>query len=86
LELWVIDISEGEPRWLTSFEPSRVFMSQFLPYFDQYALSHRIWSPSSDALIVPMQEDDRSRLYVVPVDGGNALPVASGDIGFWSNN
>ncbi|MGB3716324.1 MAG: hypothetical protein WA996_18025 [Candidatus Promineifilaceae bacterium] len=86
LELWVIDISEGEPRWLASFEPSRVFVSQFLPYFDQYALSHRIWSPDSDALIVPMQEGDRTRLYVVPVHGGEAVPLANGEIGFWSNN
>lgn len=86
LELWVIDISERDPRWLASFEPSLIFLSQFLPYFDQYALSHRLWSPGSDALIVPMQEGDRTRLYVVPVDGSEAVPVASGDIGFWSSS
>lgn len=86
LELWVFDLSNSESRWLASFEPSPGFMSQFLPYFDQYALSHRLWSPNSDALILPMREGDRSRLYIVPADGGKAFPLASGEIGFWSAN
>jgi len=84
LELWTINVTSSETRWLATFEPTRVFLTQFLPYFDQYALSHRLWSPASDALIIPMQESNRSRLFVVPMNGDEPYPIADSQIGFWS--
>ncbi len=85
LELWVIDISSQEPRRLTTFEPSRVFVAQFLPFFDQYALSHRLWSPASDALVIPIRDGESSLLYIVPANGESPTPVGPGSIGFWSH-
>jgi len=84
LELWVIDLATGDSRWLSAFEPSGLFVSQFLPYFDQYALSHRLWSPSSDALIIPIMESDGSHLYLVPINGEEPVQIGDGEIGFWS--
>jgi len=85
LGLSVVDVESGETTLLTIFEPSTVFMNQFLPFFDQYALSHRIWSPDSSALILPMEDSqDRDFIVVVPVDGGDPLPIATGVAAFWS--
>jgi TolB protein len=84
LELWVIDLATGDSRWLIEFEPSRPFLSQFLPYFDQYALSHRLWSPNSDALLIPLMDSDGSHLYLIPINGEEPIPIADAEIGFWS--
>jgi TolB protein len=55
-----------------------------LPYFDQYALSHRLWSPDSSALVLPIQVQDEARIFVVPVSGGQPQEIAVGDMAFWS--
>ncbi len=62
------------------------FGSQVLPFFDQYALSHRIWSPDSGAIVLPVREDDGNTILVVPVNGGRPYRLADGDIAFWSHN
>jgi TolB protein len=38
-------------RQYTTFLPSRELLQNYLPFFDQYAQSHRIWSPESDAFV-----------------------------------
>jgi TolB protein len=87
LNLWVLNLDEEEPRSLITFEPTDVFLNQFLPFFDQYALSHRLWSPDSTALVLPIQdEDDQNVLVVVPVDGDEPQVIAEGEVGFWSQN
>lgn len=95
LDLWLIDVASdpaalypappsGERR-LASFQPGQLFTAQFLPFFDQYALSHRLWSPASDALVLPVQEADGSeRVYVFPIDGSPPYGVTEGMMGFWS--
>lgn len=64
--------------------PSPLWVNQFLPFFDQYALSHRIWSPASDAIVLPMLgPDGTSRVVVVGLDG-TQREVAAGDMPFWN--
>lgn len=82
--LHVVDLATGENRLLAQYTPTFTFLSQFLPYFDQYAHSHRIWSPDSRALVLPMRIDGRNRIVVVPIDGSPFTPIASGDMPFWS--
>ena len=55
-----------------------------LAYFDQYALSHRVWAPDSSSILLPeVLPDGMTRLTVRFPDGGP--PVAlDGEIGFWS--
>lgn len=84
LSLWLADVESRQSRLLLSFEPSTVFLRQFLPFFDQYSLSHRLWSPDSQALVIPLVESGTERLYVIPVDRREIWPVAEGSVGFWS--
>ena len=85
LDLAIVDVASGQSRTLASFRPTDPFLSQFLPYFDQYALSHRIWSPASDALVLPMV-DDRGQpgIFVVSQEGGAPRRIADGVVAFWS--
>lgn len=85
LDLWLIDVASGEERRLASFQPSLIFVAQFLPFFDQYALSHRLWSPASDALALPVREADGSeRIYIFSLDGTSPRPLADGVMSSWS--
>jgi TolB protein len=82
--LFVVDVMTGEGLQLAAFRPTLTFLTQFLPYFDQYALSHRLWSPDSSALVLPIQVQDEARIFVVPVSGGQPQEIAVGDMAFWS--
>jgi TolB protein len=62
-----------------------LFVSQFLPFFDQYALSHRLWSPDSSALVLPARVEGASQIMLFPADGGEPRPVAPGSMAFWSH-
>jgi TolB protein len=85
LRLWVVDVASGQQRLLSTFRPSEIFLRQFLPFFDQYALSHRLWSPASDAIVLPMVgANGASGIYVVSVESGEATRVADGTMAFWS--
>ena len=85
MELWVVDIATGNSRLLTTFTPTPIFLLQFLPFFDQYALSHRLWSPDSTALVIPTLQDETPHLMVVPVNGGSPEVLRVGDMAFWSH-
>jgi TolB protein len=66
-----------------------------LPFYDQYALSHRIWAPDSRHLTlsgfiadagqsVPRGEDD-THVYVIDAEGRDApKAVGQGVMAFWS--
>jgi TolB protein len=89
--LWSVDIEQGEHRLIVTFEPVDTFVNHLLPFFDQYALSHRIWSPDSDAIVLPMmaggdEGNERADIYVVPMSrrGGPPRPIAEGTMAFWS--
>ncbi len=85
LNLSVVDVASGVSERLTTFAPSPLFVGQYLPFFDQYALSHRVWSPASDALALPMLVGDgvTPQIVVVPLRG-EPQPVAPGDMPSWS--
>jgi TolB protein len=86
LGLSIVDVESGDTSLLTVFEPSTVFLNQFLPFFDQYALSHRLWSPDSNALVMPMENAEGSNfIVVVPVDGSDPYAIAPGVAAFWSH-
>jgi TolB protein len=82
--LWVADVASGESRQLLTFLPTALYVSQFLPFFDQYALSHRVWSPDGRSLVLPVQEPEADVIYVVSTADGRTRAVAEGAIGFWS--
>ena len=69
LALWVVDVESGLGQQRLVFRPTAMYLTQFLPFFDQYALSHRIWSPDSAALVLPIAGDtpQEDTIYVVPI-------------------
>ena len=63
---------------------SSAFMSQFIPYFDQYAFSHQLWSPDSNTFVLPLRSGRQSEVTLVDARNGRTTPLAEGSIGFWS--
>ena len=65
--------------------PVSDFVNQILPYFDQYALSHRLWAPDSASIILPLVDSSGgTQIVVVPADGTDSRPIADGVSGFWN--
>ena len=62
-----------------------LFVNELLPYFDQYALSHRLWAPDSASILLPVVDaSGRTQVTLVPADGTDSRPIAEGVSGFWS--
>lgn len=84
-DLSVIDVESGQGQVILSgYEPTLLFITQFMPFFDQYALSHTIWSPDSKSLVIPFSDDGTPRIGVVPAEGGQLRVLTEGVIAFWS--
>ena len=50
-----------------------------------YALSHRIWSPDSASIALPLVgEGGVSQIFVIRADGSDFRRVADGTAAFWS--
>ncbi len=81
--LRVVDVATGLRRELGRFTPSPLFLNQYMPFFDQYARSHRLWSPASDALVLPVLDGGVSVLTVFGLDGG-VRTLGSGDMPAWN--
>jgi TolB protein len=84
LALKVIDVDAETVRPLGVFTPSPLFLLQYLPFFDQYARSHRLWSPASDALVVPALDDDGVPTLVRFGVDGDVRPLVPGDGPAWN--
>jgi TolB protein len=62
-----------------------MFAFQLIPYFDQYALSHRVWSRDSRSIALPVADGDApTRIVAFPADGSAPKPIADGVAAFWS--
>ncbi len=83
-QLWVKDVSTTETHLLGAFRPGNLFITQFLPFFDQYAHSHSIWSPDSSALALPIQTEEGVTIYRFPANGAQPTPIAVGRVAFWT--
>ncbi len=92
---WYVVRADGsQKRKITEFFPSRTLLRLFA-HFDQYALSHRLWSPdgrrfvySGFAVLEPSQRPSLSpspQIFVAEAEGGTTLqPLAEGSLAFWS--
>jgi hypothetical protein len=75
----------GAIRSNWTFPVSDVFVNQVLPFFDQYALSHNLWSPDGASFALPVVAADGSDVVmIVQADGSGARAVARGVAAFWS--
>lgn len=80
----VIDVESGQGLQFLETGLSPIYLTQFIPYFDQYAFSHQIWSPDSKMLVLPLVEGRRSKITLVDSRNGQTTPLVDGSIGFWS--
>ena len=61
------------------------FVSEVIPAFEQYGLSHRLWAPDSSALALPVVTADGSvNIVAIQPDGSRPRRIASGTAAFWS--
>jgi TolB protein len=95
-DLWtwaVAEVGEGMSHEVVDFAPSRPLLQVF-QYFDQYALSHRVWSPDSQSFVFtgsagadtnPAVALRNPTVYAVSA-AVHATPKAlsDGPIAFWS--
>lgn len=68
------------------FLPSRTFLENYLPFFDQYAQSHRVWAGDGSAFVFTgTLADGRSGVWMQPL-APDAAPVAMGPgvVATWS--
>jgi TolB protein len=85
LDLLIVDTTTLEQQFIASFIPSPLWLQQFLPFFDQYALSHRVWSPGSDALTFPVVDFDTLSVQVAVFNlNGDMQLLTAGDTPFWN--
>jgi len=75
---------EGETTPGPSFRPEVSWVDEFLPFFDQYAQSMRLWAPDSSAYAFVGRIGDESGVWVAPADGGAPLLVSDGSWVSWS--
>ncbi len=85
VRLAFIDVATGAVRSERVVQPAIGFVDQVLPYFDQYALSHRVWAPDSASIVLPLVDGTgRTQIAVVPADGTDGRTIANGESAFWS--
>jgi Tol biopolymer transport system component len=82
-EAHIVDVTTKEDTIIGTFTPTFLFVTQFLPFFDQYALSHSIWSPQSDAIVLPTVDAKNTEKITVFSLDGKAQTIADGDTPFW---
>jgi TolB protein len=95
-DLWawaVADVKAGKTYEIVDFVPSRPLLLVF-QYFDQYALSHRLWSPDGKHFVFagaagpgvrPAEGLHNPTVYIADaVEHAKAKVLAQGHIAFWS--
>ncbi|MFL5713597.1 MAG: hypothetical protein ACJ769_02935 [Chloroflexota bacterium] len=85
LRLVFVDTRSGATRGARAVQVGEVFAAQVLPYFDQYALSHRFWSPDGRTIALPVTAaDGTTGIVVIPTDGSTTTRVGDGVAAAWS--
>jgi TolB protein len=79
-----VDVASGKVRSEAVVNPGQLYIDQYLTYFDQYERSHRVWSPDSTSLLVPVVDADGGTHIAVLFANGDAAESIDGLIGFWS--
>jgi len=83
----VYDLAQDLDRGFAAFNPSYQ-MRYVVSSFNQYAQSHRLWSPDGRYLVYADQDDARvERIWLVDTfaeRGAEPILVAEGSMGFWS--
>ncbi|HSK51279.1 MAG TPA: hypothetical protein VLA44_00880 [Clostridia bacterium] len=85
LTLRIVDPQSGEVRARRDVRVSELFAVQLLPFFDQYALSHRLWASDSSAIVLPIAaEAGVDEVVVFAAEDGSPRSLGPGSMAFWS--
>jgi TolB protein len=85
VRLTFVDAATGDVRSDRAVKLGSDFVAAVLPYFDQYALSHRVWSPDSQAIVLPLEDaDGRTQATVLDADGADPRPIADARQALWA--
>jgi len=85
MQLVFVDSATGTIRSRKMIRESVLFGTQVEPYFDQYALSHRFWSPDSQSIVLPIDDDQgASQITVFHADGSDPQVLGHGEFAAWS--
>jgi len=84
VRLMFVDVATGEIRSEPVVQVAPTFVNGILAYFDQYALSHRVWAPDSSSILMPEVGDDGTTHLVARFPDGAPPIELAGEIGFWS--
>lgn len=84
--LFVLDLESGQTTpLLDRFSTTQNFFSDAISFFDQYQRSATIWSPNSQYVVVPIQNEGKSEIVVFDATGRSApTPIAEGVLAYWS--
>jgi TolB protein len=82
--LLFVDVATGQVRSQPVVHPGDLFVEGLMANFDQYALSHHVWSPdSSSFLLSEVGPDGTTQISIRYPDGEQPVTI-DGEIGFWS--
>lgn len=84
VRLLFVDVAGGRVRSQPVVQPGPAFVEQLFPFFDQYALSHRMWAPDGTSLLMPEVDPDGTTHVTVRFPDGEPPIDLDGAIGFWS--
>ncbi len=85
VEVVFVDPATGTVRSRQVVRVGQLLVDQVLPFFDQYALSHRFWAPDSGAIVLPIVTGDGAdTIAEIRADGGDPRVIAPGVAAFWS--
>lgn len=80
-EVW----AGGRSTAFPAFTPTIVFLTEYLPFWDQYQRALSVWAPDGSAIAYAAQTAAGEQILVQPVeDGGDPVPVADGSFVSWS--
>lgn len=81
----IVDVASGAVPVDHVVRPGPRLVSEILPYFDQYALSHRLWAPDSSSFLLPViGNDGTGTVIALPRDGSPSPFSIAATAAFWS--
>lgn len=84
VRLLFVDVESGAVRSQPVVLPGQRFIETFLAFFDQYALSHRLWAPDSSSFLLPEFAADGSTHIAARFPDGEDPVQLDGVMAFWS--
>jgi Tol biopolymer transport system component len=86
MEASLLDAATGESEILGSFRPAPEFLRRILPFYDQYARSSTVWSPSGRRIVFNgLNEAGRQAVFVIDLENreAGAQEISEGVVPLW---